>query len=79
MVDTTSKMCITSMFIIVYLHAFHIKCAGMFINHMHTTFHMPCSNCSLVTTIKLKRKISSGHHTVNLQSTDLLLHITSSP
>jgi len=43
MVDTTSKMCITDMFVIVYLHAFHIKCAGMFINHLHTTFHMPCS------------------------------------
>jgi hypothetical protein len=78
MVDTTSKMCITAMFIIVYLHAFHIKCAGMFINHLHTTFHMPCSNCSLVTTIKLKRKISSGHHVVNLQPTYLLIH-TSSP
>lgn len=57
MVDTTSKMCITATFVIVYLHAtFHIKCAGMFINHQHITFHMPCSNCSLVTTIKLNTK-----------------------
>jgi len=79
MVHTTSKMCITAMFVIVYLHAFHIKCAGIFIKHLHNTFHMPCGNCSLATTIKLKRKISSGHHIVNLQSTDLLLHITSSP
>jgi len=70
MVDTTSKMCITAMFIIVYLHAFHIKCAGMFINHLHTTFHMPWSNCSLVTTITLKRNISSAimFLTYNLQT-----------
>jgi hypothetical protein len=68
MVDTTSKMCIIAMFIIVYLHAFHIKCAGMFTNHLHTTFHMPCSNCSLAATITLKRKF---HLTIMLLTYNL--------
>lgn len=54
LLDTISKTCITAMFIILYLHTFHIKCAGMFTNHLHTKFHMPCYKCSLVTTIKLK-------------------------
>jgi len=44
----------------------HTECASMSVNYIRIQFHMPCSNCSSVTTIKMKAK-------VNLYTTIMLL------
>jgi hypothetical protein len=51
----TSKIRTTAMFVIIYmLKMFHIEIVGKFMTYLHTTFHVPSANDSLVIAIKQK-------------------------